>query len=259
MLSRSKKTTDTMNKLVFLILFLTMSLIVKSQNSCDFILNVQEYQDSVKLKRVGDCDIIDSTTFDVNTFLTFFDNIEFDKDYSIGVYFFDNSFDGNPYLYAVKYDEELKDKHKHKKSLHKYLNNPELRAKNHIVPMDSEEGFLQYLFFYELGEQFALKWHSNYNEKRIICSSDILDSVINDLKTSEWITADALGLKKLKEAASPNIEIEKTDQYYIITWLENRTHIGIFKCTYRISRERPHLIDKIKEEKLLDIYMNFAY
>ena len=245
-----------MNKLIFITLFLTISLIVKSQNSCDFIMNVQNYQDSVKLKHVGEYDIIDSATFNINTFLKFFDNIEFENDYRIGVYFFYTFLDGNPYLYAIKNDQELKDKNK--KSLYNYLNKPELRAKNHIVPKDSEEGFLQYLFFYEFGEQFALKWHSYYNEKRIICSSDKLDSVINDLKTSEMFSADSLGLIKLKEV-STNITIESTDKYYIISWLENRTHSGIFRCTYQISKKRPYKIDRIKEDKLLEINMKFIY
>lgn len=156
-----------MNKLFHITLFLTISLIAKSQDNCDFIQNVQNYQDSVKLKYLGDYDIIDPTTFDINTYLSLFDNIKFKKDYNIGVYFFDNHLDGNPYLYALKNDQKLKDKNK--KSLYNFLNKTEIRAKNHIVPKDSERGFLQYLFFYELGEQFALKWHSYYNEKRIIC------------------------------------------------------------------------------------------
>jgi len=255
-LAPSKKTTDTMTKLIYTTLFLSISLIVKSQNYCDFIMNVQNYQDSVKLKHVGEYEIIDSATFDINTFLTFFNNIEFEKNYRISVCFFDDFLNGNPYIYAIKNDQELKDKNK--KSMYNYLNKPELRAKNHIVPKDSKKGFLQYLFFYEFGEQFALKWHSYYNEKRIICSSDKLDSVINDLETSEMFSADSLGLIKLKEV-SPEIAIESNDKYYIISWLENRTHSGIFKCTYQISKKRPNKIDRIKEEKLLDIYMNFIY
>lgn len=97
-----------MNKLIYTALFLTISLIVKSQNSCDFIMNIQNYQDSVKLKYVGDHHIIDSATFDINTYLTFFDNIEIEKDYKIGVYFFDNFLDGNPYLFAIRDGEEFK-------------------------------------------------------------------------------------------------------------------------------------------------------
>lgn len=245
-----------MNKLIYTTLFLTISLIVKSQNSCDFIMNVQNYQDSVKLKHVGDNDIIDSATFDINSYLTFFDNIEFERDYRIGVYYFDNFLDGNPYLYALKIEKELKNKNRN--SLYNYLNKPELRAKYHIVPKNSERGFLQYLFFYEFGEQFALKWHSYYNEKRIICSPDKLDSVINDFETSEMFSADSLGLIKLKKV-SPEITIESTDKYFIISWLENRTHSGIIRCTYQISKKSPNKIYRIKEEKHLEINMNFIY
>lgn len=245
-----------MKNMFLVALFLTISLIARSQDYCDFIQNIQNYQDSVKLKHIGDYDVIDSATFDINTYLSSFDNIEIKKDYKIGVYFLDNFLDGNPYLYALKDDQKLKDKNR--ESLYNFLSKTEIRAKNQIVPKDSECGFLQYLFFYEMGEQFALKWHSYYDEKRIICSSDKLNSIISELATSEIFSADSLGLKKLKEV-SPKIIIEKSDKYYIISWLENRTHSGIFRCTYQISIKKPNKIDRIKEDKLLDIFMNFIY
>jgi hypothetical protein len=257
-----------MTKLIQITIFLSISLIANSQDYCDFIQNVQNYQDSVILKYNGDCDVIDSETFDINTYLSSFDKIDVEKDYKIGVYFFDNFLDGKPYLYALKNDQVLNDRNK--RSLYKYLNQPEISAKNHIVPNDSDEGFLQYLFFHEMGDQFALKWHSNYNEKFIICTKKKLEEVINEFKkcnqpqTGENETetpafqVDLQELNKLTEI-NPNVEIELTNEFCTITWIEDRTHIGIYKCKYKIQRQFPYKIERINEEQILKITIGFFY
>jgi len=257
-----------MIRLIHVTIFLSISLIAKSQDYCDFIQIVQDYQDSAKLKHVGDNDIIDSETFDINTYLSLFDKIEVEKDYKIGVYFFNNFLDGNPYLYALKNDQKLKDKNK--KFLYKLLSKPEIRAKNHIVPKDSEKGFLQYLFFNEMGEQFTLKWHSNYNEKFIICTNKKLDEIINEFKKHNQpqtgenerelpaFIVDLNALNKLAEI-NPVVEIELTNEFCTITWIEDRTHNGIYKCKYKIQRQFPYKIEQINEEQLLEISIGFLY
>lgn len=257
-----------MNKLILITLILITSLIAKSQDFCNFIENVQNYQDSVKLKHVGDYHIIDTTTFDIDTYLSSFDNIVIEKEYKVDVYFFDNVLDGNPYLYALKNDQSLNDKNR--KSLYKFLNNPEIRAKNHIVPKDFEIGFLQYLFFCEMGEQFALKWHSYLNEKFIICSKKKLDEVINQLKKyNQPHTEDSeiemsefqVDLQELDKLAqiSPMVEVEMSNDFCTVTWIEDRTHRGIFKCKYQIQRKFPFKIEKLNEERLLKISIGFLY
>ncbi len=252
---------------ILVLIISTIPLISKSQDYCEFIQNIQNYQDSVKLKSVGDSDILDSNTFDIHTYLSFFDKIAVETGFIINVYFFDNFLDGNPYLYALKENERIVNKNK--KALYKFLNKPEFRAKNHVKPKDSEIGFLQYLLFSEMGEQFALKWHSNYNEKYIICSKKELNEIVNEFRkdyqveTSEEeieadFSVDSEELNKL-EQINPTIKIESGNGYYTITWIENRTHSGIFKCTYQINKNESYNIEKIKEEKLLDIEMNIIY
>jgi len=246
-----------MNRLKsFLILIFILPLISKSQDYCQFIQSIQSYQDSVKLKSVGDYSIIDANTFDIQKYLSFFNNVEIENVIKINVYYFDNFLGGNPYLFALKNNKTLNDKNK--KSLYKFLNKKESRAKNHIIPKESEYGFLQYLFFSEMGEQFALKWHSCYDKKRIICSSEELSNVIVELSKSDMFSADSVGLIKLKDVPS-EIKIERNEKDFKITWIENRTHSGIYRCTYLIEREEPYNITKINEEKLLEIFMNFIY
>lgn len=254
-------------KISLIILVLAISVNAKSQTSCDFIQSIQNYQDSVRLKQIGENDIIDSNTFNINKYLSYFDHIEVNKGFNISVYFFDNFLDGNPYLYAIKENEELNDKDK--KSLFEFLNKKENRAKNHIKPSDSENGFLQYLFFSEMGEQFALKWHSNYKNKYIICSQKKLDEIVNEFRKNsqtesndeeieEDFSVNDQELKKF-ELLDPTIKFESQTEYYIVTWFENRTHSGIYQCSYKIQRQAPYEIELINEKQLLKISIGFLY
>lgn len=260
---------------VILIFFASLPLIAMTQNCCDFIQKVQKYQDSVKIKTVGDYDIIDTTTFDTKTYLAFFDNIDVVQGMKINVYFFDNFLDGNPYLYALKETQSLesvidslsgkrrksnsnKSRLKEHELLYRFLNDSSSKAKTYLKPQNTDEGFLQYLFFSEMGEQFALKWHSNYNEKYVICSSDMLKDVIAEYRDSEIFSVDSLSLVGL-EKISTKPTIESNSDHYNITWIENRTHSGIYKCSYQINRKNPYCIVRTSEERLLEIFINFIY
>ena len=247
-------------------LILIIPLILKSQDYCSFIQNIQNYQDSVKLKSFENYYIIDSNTFDINLYLSYFDNIKFEDGWMIDVYFFDNFLDGKPYLYATKELHNFNTRN----SLYKFLNEPASRAKNHAIPMDSEKGFLQYLFFSELGEQFALKWHEYYNEKYIICSEKKLYEIVNGFRNCNQAENDegemvlplfSVDSQELNEFAqiNPTIKIELTNEYCTITWIENRTHSGIYRCKYKIQRQIPYEIERINEEQLLKISIGFDY
>lgn len=250
-----------MNRLIHIALFLTISLTAKSQDYCDFIQTVQKCQDTVKLERVGDDDDIDLKTFDINTYLSLFDNIEVEKDYLINVLFFDNHSDGNPYLYALKEDQRFE--FKDKRSLYNFLNKDEIRAKNHIAPKASELGFLQYLFFYEMGEQFALKWHANKDGKSIICSKAKLEKIVNELRRinlppaagvedeSPEFIVDLKELDKFKQI-DPAVKVEMKNNFCMITWIEDRRG-GIYKCKYKIQKQSPYKIERVTEKRLLEI------
>jgi hypothetical protein len=259
---------DMIKRYIVLTLVTIIPLISKSQSYCNLIERIQDYQDSVKLKHLSDFDILDSTTFNIHQYLSFFDEIEIEEGIKFDVYYLDNFMDGNPYLYALK--EGQNPVIKNKKSTYIFLNRNEIRAKNHIKPKDTNNGFLQYLFFSEFGEQFALKWHANYDNKYIICSKERLDAVVNEfLKYNKIDTLEkereppsfAVDLRELDKFAliDPSIKIVSTDKTYTITWIENRTHIGIYASTYQIQRQFPFEIKKIKDDILLKITIGFFY
>ncbi len=277
-------------KIIVLSVILLFSTSTSAQELCNFILRVQDYQDSVKIKFNGEEDQIDSNTFNLKTYLNYFDKLILPVDLKIGIYYFDNFLDGKPYLYAMKKSQSFERvidsltsqkvvidnrrvKLKKDNAILWFINSE--KAKNVVIPEDSDLGFLQYLFFNVMGEQFALKWHSNYDEKYIICNHDQLINLsykfgiqksYSEMKRSdqeteielEPFTIDKTDLESLIEHPS-QIKITYNPDFYYITWLENRTHSGIFECTYKIERHIPYKIESISENLLLHIYMNFIY
>jgi hypothetical protein len=254
--------------------FIAFQKIARAQYYCDFIKKVQKYQASVKLIYQGQYDIIDLATFDLDTYLEFFNKLVIPDGMKIKVYYFDNNFNGSPFLYSIRstqnIDEIIDSIYTYKIKInptqeinkrflyYDFLNDSCSKAKNNVIPENSDFGFFQYLFFSEMGEQFALKWHTRIESKKIICSNEMINRFIKEHKNNTRFYVDSISLEKLRQC-SPTPIVKSSETYYEITWIENRTHSGVFKCTYRIEKESPFRIKKIKEKKILDIIRNFVY
>jgi hypothetical protein len=142
--------------------------------------------------------------------------------------------------------------------LYKFLNDSINRACNHVQPEDSEEGYIQYLFFYVMGEQFALKWHALYNEKSIISSIEQVKQFVKDYRGNKMFETSKKELRKiLKVNPIPVILFDSENCF--IRWYEIETHKGIYERTYKISRVAPYPVKQIKEKELVTIGMNFIY
>jgi len=142
--------------------------------------------------------------------------------------------------------------------LYKFLNDSINRACNHLQPKDSEDGYLQYLFFHVMGEQFALKWHAMYNKKSIIYSTEQVKQFVKEYRENKMFETSNKELRKILKV-NPLPVIKFDSENYIITWYEIETHNGIYERTYKINRVAPYLVRQIKEKKLVTINLNFVY
>ena len=243
----------------------------------DFIKKIKSYQNSVEIKYITEknIDVIDSTTFHLHEYMKMFNAIEIkNKNNFFDYFYFDNYVDGRPYIYVKNkncnfIDEIMKQINGrylddteaatfvHSK-IYSFLNDSVNRAFNNIVPKNSEEGFVQYLFFREFGEQFALKWHAAYKEKYVITSKDELENIIKKYSENKSFLVDTMQLKILFDInPTPTILFDK--EKYVITWHEIETHNGIFQRTYSISQDFPYQIVLLEEKKIINIYMMFNY
>ncbi len=133
------------------------------------------------------------------------------------------------------------------------------KARNNLTPDDSQDGYLQYLFFNQMGEEFALFWHSYYMEKTVICDKKDVEYYLNyyrkrknSFEYSEKAISDLLHAD-----VSPVVELDSIDCR--ITWYEIHTHAGIFKKTYSIERKYPFRVKNIYNETITTILPNFFY
>jgi hypothetical protein len=132
------------------------------------------------------------------------------------------------------------------------------RACDQLVPEDSMLGYLQYLFFHQFGEEFALYWHSNYRAKSILCSKKDVNSFLDYYRK-----ADLFDYEKDKIAGllysdlTPVLDLSENECQ--ISWFEIETHNGIFKRCYRIERHAPFRVRLVTEEKIANISARFFY
>ena len=268
------------SKIVLIFLFFVNGII--AQNSIGFIEKVQKYQDSVKLIRIGQSpDLIDTSTFNINKYLQYFDKLSFPTGFKCHCVFDDKGMGGFPILYvkknSFKMERYLKnkmrefikqyniDKNKITPRLIDFQKNDLIckfaksnNARKYVIPEDNEEGYLQYLFLNLLGEQFVLKWHSNYGEASIIFSENEMKRLYNYYLKTDLYTCKIEEFAKLLEI-NPTPIIEMRNEKCVITWYDIRTHFGIHKMTYEISRSSPFTIETKEDIELLKINMEFIY
>lgn len=133
------------------------------------------------------------------------------------------------------------------------------KACNNIIPDESREGYLQYLFFNQMGEQFALFWHSYYMEKTVICDKSDVEYYLNYYgKSKDSFNYSEKEISDLLHSdLSPVVELDSIDCK--ITWYEIHTHGGIFKKTYSIERKYPFRVKNTYKETITTISANFFY
>ena len=158
---------------------------------------------------------------------------------------------------TIAYDNEEYSNFKRHKLL-KFLNDSVNRACRNIIPENSDEGYLQYLYFDKTGEQFTQKWSTNYTEKWIVYSKKDITRIIKEYSKTKSLDTNKKELKKLlKLDPTPLVKSDSTN--FKITWIEIETYNGIYERTYKISRTLPHRIALTKEKELVAIAQNFVY
>jgi hypothetical protein len=275
--------------ILFIMLFLT-AFIAKAQISeTVFIEKVQTYQDSVKIKWGRDLfeDALDPATFNIKDYMKMFNALKLkDPIHEYGCFYFDNFLDGKPYIYTGNHDFdimehvragagkiEMEDEERERfirSELYRFLNDSVNRACNNVIPEDCVEGYLQYLFFREFGEQFALKWHAANKKKRIIYTRKDIEKIMDEYGTNQISPCDSA------EAETPLFECDPVELNELLTvnpvpvicldadnclisLYEIEPHNGIYRRTYSIGRFYSYNIILKDEKKLVDITSNFIF
>jgi hypothetical protein len=279
--------------LIFFTFFLNFALL-KSQNNEDFIRKVQAYKDSVNIvsSNLMFSDYLRPETFNIKIYMDMFSGLKIKKkNYVFDYYYFDNFIDGKPYLFIKRKKFNLL-KHLNKNAdkrnligkertefiqrrLHCFLEDPLYRAKKNVYPKDTEEGYLQYLYFYELGELFALKWHANYKKKKVICSNNEIEEIIKQCIVQQRYTDTLQNTDEkflLNEIYDCDLEtlqnfllkdslifLQNNKDDFIVKWIELEDWGGLFEKTYSIQRTKPYHIELMNERRIMKIQKNYIF
>uniref|UniRef100_UPI003216CD41 hypothetical protein n=1 Tax=uncultured Draconibacterium sp. TaxID=1573823 RepID=UPI003216CD41 len=267
---------------VFFFLFFATGAI--AQSNVDFLEKVQKYQDAVKLDRTGEFpDLIDTSTFNTDDYFYFFNKLSLPTGSKLQYVFYDDKLGGCPILYlkndSIKIENYLERKlgeyvkrynldkskitqefidFKKYEILCGFASLPSKSARNNLTPKDSKKGYLQFLFFYQFGELFALKWHSNYGQKSVIFSKDEMKRRYDYYRGTDSFTCDMEKFENLLKL-NPKPKIKMKKGICLITWYEIATHHGIYKRSYEISRLSPHSVVKTEDVEILKINTEFIY
>lgn len=253
---------------------------------CEFINKVQSYQGKIETKDQDDYVIFDPNTFNINTYLNFFDKLYIKAGYRIDALYYGNSMGGQPFLCGLKDDQNFDKVHEHiannkrirktrTKSVDdsrkkddtiaidpKYIDNflKKTDIRHLVIPEDSEYGFLQYLFWVKMSNQFALYWHSLYLQKNIICSLEKMDRLIeyyNSIRSTSLIYS-ITGIEKFNQSSVISVVTKEPNCYQII-WYEYRNNDGIYRCRYMINRKPPFDIKLVNNRSVLKLNSNICY
>jgi len=277
-------------KILLLIFFLFYFAISKSQVNIDFIEKIQNYKETVKVSPTSSFynDYIDTSTFNIKTYMAKYSALKMDKKgYIYDYYYYDNFLDGRPFIYVRpqkfnltnhinKKANKIKLKGKEReefirRGLYYFLEDSCNKANKNVFPEDTEEGFLQYLYFYEFGENFALKWHARYKKKHVITTNQEIEKILKQcteqLSNTDTINdergqfrvevddCDTIALQKFLLLGSL-ISVQFNIDNVVVKWLES-DRWGIFERTYKIMRAKPYHIELIDEERLVK-FQNLA-
>lgn len=268
------------NLLILLSLF-GYSTLLLGQSTCDFIDKVQSYQKNIKIKLQSHNFILDSSTFDLGTYLSLFDKLKVDSGKICNVYYEPSALEGEPIIYVIPDTLNLSSHIKKivkgsfenrspylnlyqdtnglsRSILYDFVHYSKIRASNNITPENSEYGLFQYLFFYVMGEQFALIGHSNYDQRMILCNKLYINQIIEEYTDNEMFKVDKKRLESIRYL-NPVPVITLNESIYKISWYELWTHSGLYLRTFEIVRKPPYEIRPIKTEEIFRIDLNFEY
>jgi hypothetical protein len=271
------KSSIVLKFVIFLLVSLSLNTI-NAQDVCKFIKVMQEYQSSIVINYTAHPVTIDTSTFNLVYYLKLFDKLKMDPGRKSEIYYSFSGLDGDPIIYSIpenfnireqiekKVDHQMRYKIKSDMdtaimkqiAFYEIVTDSSLRAFNYIIPDDSEEGYIQYLFFYVMGEQFGLFSHSLDFQKRIICTKEDIKNMIDRYMHNRFFDVDKKQLKSLIEI-NPFPQIKLDVKNCSITWYELETHNGFYQIKYEIDKKAPFKIREISKKRLLEISQNFNY
>jgi hypothetical protein len=194
--------------------------------------------------------------FDPNKVFEIFDHLKMEEGFTLDYVYDANSMGGYPELYARRIDSE-----RYETLLDYTEAHPECFEDgaptdcfymNHVKADDTEEGFLQLVIFYRMGDQFYLVWHANYNDAVVIVGNEGLEKIIKERSDTSFGAQFTNLQQNEAKRIDPTPEVIFNDKSVTVKLVWFTKWGGFYKTTYQVARQFPHLIQTIETENLLE-------
>jgi len=117
----------------------------------------------------------------------------------------------------------------------------------------SEIGYLQFVLLNEMGRQFYLDWHANYNDTTLIATEDALDQILTQLSNSDFgYPIDDQQKEEIKNLVHPAPEIVIGTDFVTLRVVYFTKWGGFFEVHYELNKDFPHTIQEIESRNLFD-------
>lgn len=170
-------------------------------------------------------------TIKIEKYFDLLPNISIEKGWKVDYGYHKDQHGGSPRIFAYKkcYQTEL--------NQNKYL--PPNKAENYLkhINLDgTKDSYLQYIILILLGNQFALYWHSNYNDKEIIFTKNAIEKI---LKRKDDYFRFEEKFKDIARNINPEPNIKINIEKVLVRIVIFTKWGGFIEHTYHIDRNFP--------------------
>lgn len=200
--------------------------------------------------------------FDVNSYFTVLNHLSVEPGYVLDYVYLSDHLGGKPIIYArpedqpayTSYAEYVEAIGGTEQRSYEYLESA-ADYLEHIEIDDTTDGYFQFVVLLVMGDQFDLSWHGAYNDTKIVCDHNGLESALEEADAFVSAFDDEVPADVRRAAGKINFEprVEFLDETSASVRFVTFTKWGGFaEVKYTISREFPHTVTDWEVKTLVE-------
>ncbi len=202
--------------------------------------------------------VLQGDEFDVRATMEILDHLSMAAGYQLAYVYKYDPMGSYPMLYAHLEDTppftSLKEYRSTRPECFQSGEKPPHCSYRQLVETDgSEIGYLQFVLLNEMGRQFYLDWHANYNDTTLIATENALDQILTQLLNSDFgYPIDDQQKEEIKNLVHPAPEVVIGTDFVTLRVVTFTKWGGFFEVHYELNKDFPHTIQEIESRNLFD-------
>jgi hypothetical protein len=184
--------------------------------------------------------------FDPNLYFTALDHLSMEEGYILDYVYYYDGMGGRPVLYALNKGQQSPFR-----TYEEFATSPQYADAflDHVQADGTAESYFQLVLLSITGGQFYLDWHANYNDTRVVCDTEALETLLNkvgsvgnEMTAATKARARRIDLEPIIEIGANSVSVQ------IVTFSKWG---GFFRETYTLRRDFPHTFLDVEAEELV--------